>query len=732
MWGGYLNSASVKAARGVHRVVLRVGRRDPDSRRARSTPAPTGTTCRAVRNLVTVNVGPGPIQQLQHRVRRELQRLEGRRLQRRCSTMAKAASGHWKTFTFRLWENGDSNDVDWKRFGKNPSLQVSFEQQPSSRPAWRSRPAGRAPTAHRAPRGSGSSTRPASPRCRPRSSPRSATRWRAIFRYQKGHGTGYDLDDGHDPGSATASGTVSQATIPASFTNALADGTEVSWEVRGHQRRTEGNPVSPWSPLCSLLRRPGRPARPDGDARTSPAPRRQLDGVVHDHLQRPRLGPGHRIRVGPGQDPVHRQPAAAQIITLNGAEPRRRSKTSTFPGPGPHTLFAYAATRRGTTRPGRAPTTRQPSPRRPTRNATYSSFSAALTAKASFHNAMISQGAACRHRERRRERRRLLEAELEERRMGARRHRDGRRRAVHPPQLRHREAGQRPGREPDDRPARRQPGQLAGVPGDLDQRRRVLPGRRHDRHGPGERSNGGTAPRRGRPRHRREGRGSPGTECDSAGTEPATARCRPARSTTGPGPTADLRPDGPELGRRPGRPGRDGDRRTGCAVRRPGRPASKIYAFAVPLDPAEPVASVTLPDIGEVRSEAGGTSCPALHIFGIAVANTTTATPAATALAGRASPGPGRGRPRARAPTQPPRRRDVLQPDVPHRDPGLGWRIVASGSGCRTTWAGSPSPAGSPSTSGTSPSPGAGHRRGCDGHPGAGDLRRTGSGGDTQ
>lgn len=60
---------------------------------------------------------------------------------------------------------------------------------------------------------------------------------------------------------------------------------------------------------------------------------------------------------------------------------------------------------------------------------------------------------------------------------------------------------------------------------------------------------------------------------------------------------------------------------------------AKIYAFAVPLNPQEPVASVTLPDVGSVLS-AGGIGFPALHIFGIAVANTTTATPgSSTALA---------------------------------------------------------------------------------------------------
>jgi hypothetical protein len=47
------------------------------------------------------------------------------------SAMDKAASGHWSNFTFRLWEQSNSNDVDWKRFGKNPYLQVTYNDTPA-------------------------------------------------------------------------------------------------------------------------------------------------------------------------------------------------------------------------------------------------------------------------------------------------------------------------------------------------------------------------------------------------------------------------------------------------------------------------------------------------------------------------------------------------------------------------------------------------------------------------
>jgi hypothetical protein len=55
----------------------------------------------------------------------------------------------------------------------------------------------------------------------------------------------------------------------------------------------------------------------------------------------------------------------------------------------------------------------------------------------------------------------------------------------------------------------------------------------------------------------------------------------------------------------------------------------KIYAFAVPTDPDCTITSVVLPDIGDsVLAPAGATTpLPGLHIFGMAVRNNTTATP---------------------------------------------------------------------------------------------------------
>jgi hypothetical protein len=58
--------------------------------------------------------------------------------------------------------------------------------------------------------------------------------------------------------------------------------------------------------------------------------------------------------------------------------------------------------------------------------------------------------------------------------------------------------------------------------------------------------------------------------------------------------------------------------------------SSRIYAFSIPISPAVPVASVTLPDLGAVVKAATGIAWPSVHILGIAVANTSTATPGNT------------------------------------------------------------------------------------------------------
>jgi hypothetical protein len=66
----------------------------------------------------------------------------------------------------------------------------------------------------------------------------------------------------------------------------------------------------------------------------------------------------------------------------------------------------------------------------------------------------------------------------------------------------------------------------------------------------------------------------------------------------------------------------------------------QIYAFAVPVDGSCPVTSVTLPDVGNIvlaSPASAGLVLPAMHIFGVALRNTTTSTPLVSGSA-QASP----------------------------------------------------------------------------------------------
>ncbi len=623
MWGGYVGSASVQAAEAYTASCSA----SADVTLTQTGLINSGTDWNNMpsgTNLVTDDVGPGPSNSCNTEYDESSGDWKGVGFNV-TSTMAKAASGHWSTFTFRLWENGDSNDVDWKRFGKNPSLQVSFEQQPEQ------------PTGLQISTGGpGTDCTSGSPWVGKLDSTGVTTlsatlkspvgdEMAGIFRYQKGNGTGSTWTTATTLGSGTASGKVSQATIPASFTNAQPDGTEVSWEVQATNGATEGNPDSPWSALCHFYADPADPPAPTvtPDFTGTPAANSTVSFTITSND--PASDPAAEFVWGLDKTPSTASPAAAQIITLNGAT-STTLKNVYIPGPGPHTLFAYAVDKAGNDSawsgaddPAAFSATADP-------NATYSSFSAALTAKATFDNVMISQGTS----------------------NAGTANGDGNGDAF--PEAELKSAGWAPGGTvtidgaqftlpsfgtggPDnilaanqtiDLPAGSQGSSLvllatstnggASSPdaGTIEQDQANA-------------SNGGTPFVAAAP-YIAGGSGVTGFECDSAGTGAGDCALPTGSVNYGTGTQQTYGLTVPNWAGGPAAP---------AAMATPDRLSptgvlagqeSKIYAFALPLDPTKPVSSVTLPDIGEVLSE-GGASYPALHIFGIAVANTTTTTP---------------------------------------------------------------------------------------------------------
>ena len=46
------------------------------------------------------------------------------------STIQTAAKNQWTNLTFRLWQQNSPPSTSWKRFGKNPTLYIQYNQAP--------------------------------------------------------------------------------------------------------------------------------------------------------------------------------------------------------------------------------------------------------------------------------------------------------------------------------------------------------------------------------------------------------------------------------------------------------------------------------------------------------------------------------------------------------------------------------------------------------------------------
>jgi hypothetical protein len=628
IWGGYIYSASLDAAEAYTASC---------SASADVTLSQTGTINSStdwnnmpgvVSNLVTDDIGPGPSDSCNEEYDETSSDWKGLSFAI-TSTMAKAASADWSTFTFRLWENGNSNDVDWKRFGKNPFLQITYEQPPDVPSGLEISTGGAGSDCTSSPYpwvgdldSTGGTTMEAVVK-----SPL-GNDLEGIFEYQKGTGSG-SWTTVDSTSTALSSGAQAKAVIPASFTNSLADGTEVTWRVEADNGAPD-DPDSSWSAECHFDADPTDPPAPTVTAgfTSDPVAGAQVSFTITSND--PASDPAAEFVWGLDKAPASASPAAAQVITLTKGQTSATVNVS-IPGPGPHLLYAYAADAAGNDSawsgaddPASFSATADP-------DTTYGSFSDALTSKASFDNVMISENASNA--------------------VGA--NGDGNGDAFSEAELK--SAGWTPGstvtvdgaqftlpefgagsadnilaaNQTIDLPAGSQGTSLvflatstnggAASPdaGTLAQ----------DQQNSG--ATGGTPFVAAAP-YVAGGSAVTGYECDTAGTGAGDCAL-PTGSVnyaTGTGETYGLTvpnwaggPAGPAAMATPDRLSP-----TGVLTGQ----ESKIYAFAVPLDPTEQVTSVTLPDVGSVLS-VGGVSYPALHIFGVAVANTTTATPGTSA-----------------------------------------------------------------------------------------------------
>ena len=262
--------------------------------------------------------------------------------------MAEAASGHWSGFTFRLTEPGNSNDTDWKRFGKNPYLAVEYDHTPI------------VPTTEKATEnsdGSGSAGCDTTD-----SNPPAIGAISGAGPYLWAH---YDQVDGDSvqgtvrywkvaasPVYATVptasnlppAGTTVAEPIPSSFYSGLADGTVVAWDADD----TNGKYTSAWSPTCYFTAWPTIPAAPTLSA---PVPASNCaGGVITAGCQ-----VTFTITAAAGDPatefvweldgyPATTNPPASEIQPKTpNTTPATASLTITIPSPGPHDLWVYAS-----------------------------------------------------------------------------------------------------------------------------------------------------------------------------------------------------------------------------------------------------------------------------------------------------------------------------------------------------------------------------------------------------
>jgi len=575
-----------------------------------------------VSNAVTDDVGPGPSDSCNGEYDKTSSDWKGVGFSV-TSVLAKAASGDWSNFTFRLWENGNGNDIDWK----NPSLQVTYDQAPETPSGLEISTGGAGSDSESAPYpwvgdldSTGGTTMSAE------LVDKTGAEMEGIFEYGiAGSSPAWTMVD--STSTAIASGKRAQAVIPASYTNGKKDGTEIEWRVEASNGNTGGqDEFSPHWKYGFFYADPSDPPAPTVTANftTDPAAGAQVSFSITSND--PSTDPATEFVWGLDKAPSSSGPVAAQVISLSGAT--SKTVTVNVPGPGPHALYAYAADTAGNDSawsgaddPATFTATADP-------DVTYSSFAGALTAGKAFDNTMISDSAST----------------------AGSADGDGNGDAFSEAELKN--AGWKPGGTVTvDGATFTLPGFGTGDPDNILAANQTidLPAGSQGTSlvflatsTNGDAASPDAATQEGDQQDDANlvtaapyvpaGSAVTGFECDTAGTGAGdcalpTGSVNYASGTqesygltvpnwvSGPtGSAAMVTPD--RLSQTEVLAGQE----------------SKIYAFAVPLDPGEPVTSVTLPDIGQVLS-IGGISFPALHIFGVAVANTTTATPgSSTAL----------------------------------------------------------------------------------------------------
>lgn len=313
------------------------------------------------------------------------------------SAMTKAASGKWSNFTFRLWENGNSNDVDWKRFGPNPYVQIQYNQTPNT-------PSGLEISTT----GSGGAECTSTPypwvghlastdstTMTATVSDKDGDQLGATFEYKQNSSSTWTSVT--STSTNITSGRTATAAIPSSFTNGLADGTEVDWEVKAYDGAPSAyGPDSGESSECHFYVEPSAPPPPTVTPGFSTNPNANSSVSFTIASNNTSSDAATEFVWGLDKQPSNTSPTASQTVKLASGQ-TSATVTVTVPGPGPHSLYAYTRDAAGNDSGMFGAADPASFSANADSNDTYASFGAALAAGKNYDNAMISNtsGASC-------------------------------------------------------------------------------------------------------------------------------------------------------------------------------------------------------------------------------------------------------------------------------------------------------------------------------------------------
>jgi hypothetical protein len=401
IWGAHLNSATVEAQEAYTASC---------SASADVTLSLTGLINKntdwnnrpaAVMTSATTDVGPGPADSCNSTYDTSSSDWKGVSFNV-LSTMNDAAAGKWGSFTFRMWEPGDNNDVDWKRFGRSPYLEIYYNTTPSV-------PVNEKATATNLGAGSvGCQTSSSgAPEIGQTASVHGPYLWASFsdkdgdlvdgtFQYWNASlssPTYYTLSAGSDLKGQNAA-----QYLPGSFTSGLANGTLIGWRARA----TDGTYTSAWSATCYFA---VAPTKPDAPTVTSTAAGGDVavgSQVTVTITQASSSDPATKFVWGLDYQPPTSSPPASQVCSATSATCPLSNGTATLtltvPSPGPHSVWVYAQDAAGNT----SGVTNSDGNLQDTDTfsgagdpaVSYPSFSAALAAGQPYDNQMISTSAS--------------------------------------------------------------------------------------------------------------------------------------------------------------------------------------------------------------------------------------------------------------------------------------------------------------------------------------------------